>query len=103
MTRLKKGDEIIVTAGADKGHTGRILKMDRKHGKVLVEGVNMKHKHMRRSQENPQGGRIRREYPVDVSNVAFLDGESGKGVRLGAVVEGGKKHRVMRPSGKTVD
>jgi large subunit ribosomal protein L24 len=103
MTRLKKGDQVIVVAGADKGTTGRILKMDRKHGRVLVEGVNMKFKHVRRSQEQPQGGRVQREYPLDVSNVAYLDAESGKGVRLGAVVEGGRKHRVMRPSGRKVD
>ena len=103
MTRLKKGDQVIVMAGADRGKTGRILKMDRKHDRVLIEGVNMKFKHVRRSQEHPQGGRIQREYPVHVSNVAFHDAESGKGVRLGAAVEGGKKHRVTRPTGRKVD
>jgi len=103
MTRLRKGDQVIVLAGADRGRTGRVLNVDRKKSRVLVEGVNMKHKHVRRSQENPQGGRIQREYPVHVSNVAFHDPESGKGVRLGASGEGAGKVRVARPSGRKVD
>lgn len=103
MTRVRKGDQVIVVAGADKGRTGRVLNVDRKKHRVLVEGVNMKWKHVRPSQENPQGGRIQREYPLNASNVAFLDPETGKGVRLGISVEGGKKVRVARPSGKSVD
>ena len=103
MTRVRKGDQVIVVAGADKGRTGRVLNVDRRKSRVLVEGVNMKWKHVRPSQENPQGGRIQREYPVHSSNVAFLDPETGKGVRLGFAVEGGKKVRVARPSGKKVD
>ena len=78
MTRLKKGDPVIVIAGASRGKTGRIIQMDRKHDQALVEGVNMKFKHVRRSQEMPQGGRTQREYPVDVSNLAYHDAESGK-------------------------
>jgi large subunit ribosomal protein L24 len=70
---------------------------------VLVEGVNMKWKHVRKSQESPQGGRIRREYPLNISNVAYYDAESGKGVRLGATGTGRDKSRVMRPSGKAVE
>ncbi len=103
MTRLKKGDTIIVLAGADRGKTGRIIDIDRKKDMALVEGVNMKFKHQRRSQEMPQGGRTQREYPVDVSNLAYHDAESGKGVRLGASVVDGQKVRVMRPSGKQID
>ena len=103
MTRLRKGDQVIVLAGADRGRTGRVLNVDRKKSRVLVEGVNMKHKHVRRSQENPQGGRTQREYPVHVSNVAFHDPESGKGVRLGASGEGRSKVRVARPTGRKVD
>ncbi len=103
MTRIRKGDEVIVVAGADKGRTGRVLNVDRKKDRVLVEGVNMKWKHVRPSQENPQGGRIQREYPMNPSNIAFLDPESGKGTRLGIAIEGGKKVRVARPSGKPVD
>ena len=103
MTRLKKGDQVVVIAGTSRGTTGRVLDIDKKHGKALVEGVNMKHKHVRRSQEMPQGGRTRREYPVDLSNIAYYDAESGRGVRLGTAVVGGRKVRVMRPSGKQVE
>ena len=77
MTRLKKGDPVIVIAGASRGKTGRIIDIDRKKDQALVEGVNMKFKHVRRSQEMPQGGRTQREYPVDVSNLAYHDAESG--------------------------
>ena len=103
MTRLKKGDTVVVIAGADRGKTGRVLKIDRSKNQALVEGVNMKFKHVRRSQDNPQGGRTEREYPVDLSNVAFFDAEAGTGVRLGIEVDDGKKVRVARPSGKRID
>ena len=103
MTRLKKGDSVVVIAGVDRGKTGRILRMEGKSGRVIVEGVNLKWKHVRKSQNNPQGGRTQREHPVQISNVAFRDAASGKGVRLGARLENGKKVRFMRPSGKTVE
>lgn len=103
MSLLKKGDQVVVIAGADRGTQGRILELDNKHGRAIVEGVNMKHKHVRRSQEHPNGGRIQREYPVDLSNLAFWDAEAGKGVRLGMLVEGGSKSRVSRPGGRKVD
>ena len=103
MTRLKKGDTVVVLAGADRGKTGPILELDSKSGKATVEGVNLKWKHLRRSQENPQGGRSRREYPVPVSNLAFWDAASSKGVRLGVGVKDGKKVRVMRPSGQVIE
>jgi large subunit ribosomal protein L24 len=103
MSRLRKGDTVIVIAGADRGTTGRLLKVDRDKGKVLVEGVNMKWKHVRKSQDNPQGGRTQREYPLNISNVAYYDAESGKGVRLGVTGAGRDKTRVMLPSGKAVE
>ncbi|MFT7464691.1 MAG: large subunit ribosomal protein L24 [Pseudohongiellaceae bacterium] len=103
MAEILMGDTVIVNAGAQRGETGRVIKLDRKHGKAVVEGINMKWKHMRRSQEQPQGGRSQREYPVDLSNLSFYDAETGNGVRLGSAVVDGKKVRVMRPSGKTID
>lgn len=103
MSRLKKGDTVVVLAGADRGKTGQILDLDAKSGKATVEGVNLKWKHMRRSQENPQGGRSRREYPMQTSNLAYWDAASSKGVRLGVEVKDGRKVRVMRPSGKAIE
>jgi len=102
MSRLKKGDTVVVITGADRGKTGRILSIDRSKDRALVEGVNMKFKHVRRSQEHPQGGRTEREYPIPLSNIAYLDAEAGKGVRLGVAIEGGRKVRVARPSGKRI-
>jgi large subunit ribosomal protein L24 len=103
MTRLKKGDTVIVIAGADRGKTGRVLSLHGKSGRIVVEGVNMKWKHVRKSQDMPQGGRTHREYPLDVSNVAFHVAATGKGSRLGSGVVGGKKVRVLRPTGKPVE
>lgn len=103
MSRIRKGDTVLVIAGADRGKTGRVLRVDPRGGRVVVEGVNLKWKHVRKSQDNPQGGRSQREHPIQASNVAFLDAASGKGVRLGVRVEGGRKVRVMRPSGKPVE
>lgn len=103
MTRLKEGDQVIVLGGADKGKTGRVVSIDRSGAKAIVQGINMKWRHLRKSQEHPQGARIQREYPIDVSNIAYLDAETGKGVRLGAEVRDGRKVRVMRPSGKPVE
>jgi large subunit ribosomal protein L24 len=101
MSRLKKGDTVIVIAGVDRGKTGRVLSVHPRTGRIVVEGVNMKWKHVRKSQNNPQGGRTQREYPLQASNVAFA--VDGKAVRLGSRIEGGKKVRVARPSGKPVE
>ncbi len=103
MSRLKKGDPIVVISGADRGATGEILMVNRKHGKAIVEGVNMKWKHLRKSQENPQGARVQQEFPLDLSNLAYFDSDTEKGVRLGVEEIEGKRVRVMRPSGKRVD
>ena len=102
MTRLKKGDRVVVIAGSDRGKTGRLLAVLPRRDQVLVEGVNMKWKHVRKSQQNPQGGRTQREYPVHVSNVAYWDEQASKGVRLGAKLDGDRKQRVARPSGKSL-
>ena len=103
MTRLKKGDQVVVIAGADRGTTGRILDIDRGKDRAVVEGGNLKYKHVRPSQENPNGGRVRREYAVNLSNLAYWDADAGKGVRLGILVEDGVKHRVTRPGGRKID
>ena len=102
-TRIRVNDIVRVMTGDDFDEQGKVLMVDHAAGKVIVEGVNRVYKHVRRSQEMPQGGRTQREYPVDTSNVAYFDAESGTGVRLGSEVVDGKKVRVMRPSGKQID
>lgn len=66
---IKKGDVVVVLAGSDKGKKGKVLRVDRKAGRVTVEGVNVQKKTMRRSQERPQGGIMDVEGPIDISNV----------------------------------
>lgn len=66
---VKKNDEVLVIAGNDRGKTGRVLKVLPKADRVLVEGVNIRVKHLRKSQSNPQGGRVERESPIHASNV----------------------------------
>jgi large subunit ribosomal protein L24 len=66
---VKKDDEVLVLAGNDRGKTGRVLRVIPKQGRVVVEGVNLRTKHLRRSQANPQGGRVEREFPIHASNV----------------------------------
>ncbi|MCL2171402.1 MAG: 50S ribosomal protein L24 [Defluviitaleaceae bacterium] len=109
MTKIKRGDRVVVTAGKDKGREGKVLIVDAKKGRVVVEGANMVKKHSKANQQNPTGGIIERESPIDISNIAYL--HKGRAVRLGFVVEtaerGGKitktKKRVARPSGDIID
>ena len=103
MAKLKSDDDVIVIAGKDKGKRGtvrRLLDSDR----VIVGGVNMVKKH---TKPNPQagvaGGIVEQEAPIRASNLALFFSKSGKGERVGYRVEDGKKVRVFRPSGDSVD
>lgn len=100
-TKLKKNDPVVVIAGKDKGKTGRILRIDREKGRVLVEGVNMVKKAQRQRSQNESGGIIEKEANIAISNV-MLAGKDGKPVRLGYRVEGGEKVRYSKKTGDTV-
>lgn len=80
--KIKKGDQVIVTTGRDKGKQGEVLRAMPKTNKVVVQGVNMVKRHTRPSQTNA-GGIISKEAPIDVSNVALIDPETGKPTRVG--------------------
>ncbi len=96
-------DEVEVIAGADKGHRGKILKIDRKHNKVVVEGAGRVWKHVRRSQKNPQGGRLNKEMPISASNVMIVDPSSGKRTRVGVrYLADGSKERFAKVSGASL-
>ena len=69
--RIRKGDTVVVLAGSDKGRTGKVLRVDPRKSRVFVEGAAMQYKHVRRSQKNPKGGRLHREGPLHLSNVAL--------------------------------
>lgn len=96
-------DEVEVIAGADKGHRGKILKIDRKKNKLVVEGAARVWKHVRRSQKNPQGGRLNKEMPISASNVMAVDPSTGKPTRLGVrFLDDGSKERYAKKSGTSL-
>ena len=96
---IKTGDTVIVTSGADKGKTGKVLRILTGKDRVVVEGVNRVWKHVRPNQRNPQGGRIQKDAPIHLSNVMPLDPTSGKGTRVRFQEKDGRKHRVAVASG----
>ena len=96
---IKTGDTVVVIAGADKGTTGKVMRVLTDKNRVVVEGVNRVWKHVRPSQRNPQGGRIQKNAPIHVSNVMPLDPTSGKGTRVRFEERDGRKHRIAVKSG----
>ena len=99
--KLKSGDKVVVLAGKDKGKEGTISSVDPKAGKAVVDGINMAIRHTKQSQ-NDQGGRLPKSMPVDLSNLALLDG-NGKATRVGFRMEGDKKVRFAKTTGDVID
>lgn len=97
-SKIKKDDLVQVIAGKDKGATGKVLSVDTKNHKVLVEGVNMVSKHTKPSMSNQQGGIVEKEAPIDISNVMYV--HKGKPVRIGFQGEKKDKVRVAKVNGK---
>ncbi len=101
MLKIKKGDTVKVIAGKEKDKEGKVLSVDTKNGKVLVEGVNMATKHTKPSAANQTGGIIQKEAPIDISNVMYL--HKGKATRVGFKLEGDKKVRFAKTTGEVID
>lgn len=80
-SKLKSGDSVIVIAGNDKGRTGTVRQVLRDRDKVLIEGINVRTKHKKPTQQSPQGERVEMEFPIHASNVMLLDPATGKGTR----------------------
>ena len=99
--KIKTGDSVKVIAGKDKDKEGKVLSVDKKTGRVVVEGVNMVTKHAKPSASNQQGGIINKEAPIDASNVMYV--QNGKATRIGYKVEDGKKVRVAKKTGEVID
>ena len=95
---IKKGDTVIVITGESKGQKGRILKVDRKAGKAIVEGLNLISKHTKPNSKAPQGGIIKKEAPIHISNLMHLDPASGKPTRIGRRLN--DKNKLVRFSKK---
>ena len=101
MMKIKKGDTVRVIAGGSNGKEGKVISVDVKNGKVIVEGVNVVSKHSKPSASNPNGGIIQKEAPIDISNVMYV--HKGKTTRIGLKVENGKKVRVAKSTGDIID
>ena len=99
--KIKKGDTVRVIAGKDKDKEGKVLAVNKKDGKVLVEGVNMLTKHTKPSMSNQNGGIVHQEGPIDISNVMYV--HNGKTTRIGFKMDGDKKVRVAKSTGDVID
>jgi large subunit ribosomal protein L24 len=100
--KIKKGDQVVVTTGREKGKTGEVIEVRPSESRVIVQGVNMVTKHVRPSQTNA-GGIEKKEAPLHISNVAHVDPESGKPTRVGFEInKDGSKIRIARRSGKAI-
>ena len=99
--KIKKGDTVKVIAGKDKDKEGKVLSVDKKNGKVVVEGVNMVSKHAKPSAANQNGGIIQKEAALDMSNVMYV--YKGKPTRIGFKVENDKKVRFAKSTGDVID
>lgn len=101
MFKIKKGDTVKVIAGKDKDKEGKVISVNPKKGAVLVEGANMVTKHTKPSMANQQGGIVEKEAWLDVSNVMLV--HEGKATRVGFKMEGDKKVRFAKATGKVID
>lgn len=99
--KIKKGDMVKVIAGKDKDKEGKVISVDKKNSKVLVEGINMITKHTKPSAANQNGGIVHQEAFIDASNVMYL--HQGKPSRIGFKMEGDKKVRVAKTTGDIID
>jgi large subunit ribosomal protein L24 len=102
--KIKKGDNVVVLSGKDKGRTGTVSKVMPKDGKVVVDGINVAARHRKPTQANPQGGIDRNPAPMHISKVALADPKSGKPTRVRFETgSDGKKVRVAVKSGEKID
>ncbi|MBR4574236.1 MAG: 50S ribosomal protein L24 [Lachnospiraceae bacterium] len=101
MAKIKKDDTVKVIAGKDVGAEGKVLSVDKKSGRLIVEGVNIVKKHTKPSMANQNGGIVEQEAPIDASNVMYV--HKGKPTRIGFKVDGDKKVRIAKSTGEVID
>ena len=102
VSHIRRNDVVEVITGDHKGERGKVLRVDSERGLVVVEGVNMVYRHVRPSRRNPQGGRIRKEAPIHVSNVLPLDSKLGRGSRVRTETEYDSDGRIVSKRRVTV-
>ena len=101
--RIRKGDKVVVITGRDKGRSGEVIKVMPKENRALVRGVNMVARHQRQS-ASQEGGIIRKEAPIHLSNIALADPTTGKPTRVGfKMLADGRKVRFAKSSGETIN
>ncbi|MCG2611333.1 50S ribosomal protein L24 [Flavobacterium sp. SM15] len=100
--KIKSGDVVKVIAGDHKGAEGKVLRVLREKNKAVVEGVNMVSKHTKPSAKNPQGGIVKKEAPIHISNIALIDPKTKSATRVGVKVEGDKKVRISKKSNQVL-
>ena len=101
-SHIKKGDTVYVLAGEDRGKEGRVLKVLVQKQKAIVEGINMVTKATKPNAQHPQGGLIKKEAPIAISNIALIDPKSGKPTRISIRRENGKVIRIAKKSGEEI-
>lgn len=101
--KIKKGDTVKVIAGDSKGKTGKVLQVLAKQNRVIVEGVNIVSRHQRPSNAYPDGGIIKKEAPIHISNVQLVDPETNETTRIGYKFVDGKKVRYAKKTGNVLD
>ena len=100
--KIKKGDNVEIIAGKDRGKRGKVIQVIPSEDRVIVEGLNMMKRHLKSRKEGESGQRIERPAPVHVSNVMAVCQETGKPTRIGYKIEGGEKVRISKKSGKVL-
>ena len=99
---IKKGDTVYVNAGNDKGKTGKVLSVMPDKDRAIVEGINMVSKHTKPNPKQPQGGIVKQEAGIHISNLQLIDPQSGKATRVGYKMDGDKKVRYAKKSGEEI-
>ena len=99
---IKKGDTVYVNAGNDKGKTGKVLEVVPSKDRAIVEGINIVSKHTKPNSQHPQGGIVKQESSIHISNLQLIDPKSGKATRVGYRMDGDKKVRYAKKSGEEI-
>lgn len=100
--KIKTGDTVRIISGDHKGTEGKIVRILRDKNKAIIEGVNMVSKHEKPSAKNPQGGIVKKEAPIHISNLALIDSKSGEATRVGYELKEGGKVRVSKKSNEVI-
>ncbi len=100
--KIKTGDTVRIIAGDHKGTEGKVMTVDREKNKAIVEGANMVSKHEKPSAQNPQGGIVKKEAAIHISNLSLIDAKSGEATRVGYEVRDGNKVRFSKKSNEVI-